>query len=236
MCPGREAGGEFCRALQLHQQVPAAPEVVAEVADDVGPAELKVRARRDGDGVLAGRVDEDQGQAGRAPVIGRDAAFRQSFGEQHSARLIAERVGAEPGDEQDVGAEPPRADGLIRALPAGTVLEAAADDCLAGGRQPGAVHAQPGVIRAHHYQLSHLSSSWPAMSRAGTSPGLRRARKPGHHPGTGLRGSPGHYPGSGVRRELARSTSSARSTTRRGGNFSPAIRRSRSSAAIRPIS
>ena len=58
--------------------------------------------------------------------------FRQSLGEQDGARLVAEGVGPEPGDEQDVGAEPPCPDRLVGALPAGPAVEVAADDGLAG--------------------------------------------------------------------------------------------------------
>ena len=91
--------------------------------------------------------------------------------------------------------------------------------------------------------LEHAGRADREVARAqaaegqGNGPAVPARVGPGApQPGTGWCGELGHQPGTRWCSELPRGTSWAWSTTRRGANFSPSIRRSSNSAAIRPIS
>ena len=96
-------------------------------------ADERVRAGRDDDRRLAGRVDGDQRHAGR--LVGLAQVELDARLAEPGERLVGERVAADRADERHPGAEPRAGDGLVRALAAGEALERRAGDRLAGPRQ-----------------------------------------------------------------------------------------------------
>ena len=96
---------------------------------------LVIRARRDGDLVVAVAVDDDQrdprGDAAE-PLHGGDV---DALGAQRVERLGAEVVVPDRADERDRGAGARRGDRLVGALAAAAALEPPAGDRLAAAGQ-----------------------------------------------------------------------------------------------------
>ena len=110
------------------------------------PARQPVRAGRDDDLVLAGRVDEDHRDAGRRFRL---AASSSSTPASRSPASASSANGSAHGrDERHLRAEARARDGLVRALAAGHALERRAGDRLAGPRQPLAARDEVEVDRA----------------------------------------------------------------------------------------
>ena len=117
----------------------------AERLPDVGGGQAGVRPRGHGDLVLGLGVHEDQRDA-RRRVVERDQDVRaDSLAGQRRARIGAELVVAERGNEHDRDAEPRGRHGLVAALAAVEARERAAEHGLAGLRQPLGLHHQVDV-------------------------------------------------------------------------------------------
>jgi hypothetical protein len=110
--------------------------------------QLGVRARRDGDRVLARGVDGDQRDAGRHAGELRDCTDVDPLVRQLAERRRAEIVVADRADERHRGAEPRCGDRLVGALAAAVAGEAAARHRLARPRQRGNRDDEVGVDRA----------------------------------------------------------------------------------------
>ena len=85
-----------------------------------GRRDLCVRARDDDDLVLAGRVDEDQRDPGRAGACEREL---DAGGLKPGERLVGVRILADGADHPDPSSESRRRDGLVRALASGEAVE-----------------------------------------------------------------------------------------------------------------
>ena len=102
---------------------------------DVRRRELAVGAGDDDDLVLAGAVDDDVRDAGRGGLRLTDVRCVDAEGREVAQRRRAERVRADLGDHGHAAPQKRRGDGLVRALAAEELLEARAQQSLAGPRE-----------------------------------------------------------------------------------------------------
>ncbi len=86
---------------------------------DIGHAQVGDDTRRNRDQVLACFVDQDQGDAGWCLLVPEHESCLDSLALEAVERLIAERVGADSGDQRDLGAQAGCGDRLVRSLPSG---------------------------------------------------------------------------------------------------------------------
>ena len=123
------------RRLELRHPDLVAPRHVA----DHGAGEVVVGAAGDGDGVVA-FDDLDHGDAGGLPFDHADAEAVDVFVGQERAQGVAEAIVADRAQHGGRHTEPRRRDGLVEALAAGQQRHLGAEQRLARGGAPCALH------------------------------------------------------------------------------------------------
>ena len=142
---------------------------------DVRARQPLERARDDDDAVLARRLDEDR-RGHRRRRRRSTASARTSLRLPERDRLVPERVVADRREEVDLGAEPRRADRLVRALAAVVAAERAADDRLPRLRHAVELDRQADPVAAHDRDPRHPRKS-TSTSRRQHEPQLGRDRR-----------------------------------------------------------
>lgn len=145
------------RNLKLEDNHVSSTEAVQQPANLRIP-DAAVRARRDGDEVLAARFDHDQGSASGLHVITCDPGHVYAVRLEPGHELLAEGVRANPADQSDPGAQPRRGRGLVGTFSARDPEQAVAQHGFARAGKGWDTHHHVHVEAAHDGHAGHAGS------------------------------------------------------------------------------